>query len=305
MMHTVFFKHSCAGGWRVLPLLAVIFLHGCAGLEQSSGSSIAGRLPPITASPTDEYHPGKFVWHDLLTSDVESAKVFYGTLFGWSFEQQGRYAEITNQGRKVGGILEVKDKDGSEAEAIWLGYLSVADVDKSTDFIRAQGGTVLKGPIDMERRGRGVLVSDPQGAQFLLLHAAGGDPADTIPAIGDWLWNEIWTNTPEATTSFYQTLGGYEALGQGKDYQILKRDNEWRAGVRHLFDNQLNVRWVPSVRVDDLAAIVDKVEGLGGVVWVRPDEAPSNGDTALISDSTGALLMVQRWSAGMAEDGEL
>ena len=305
MMQTVFFKHSCAGGWRVLPLLAVILLHGCAGLGQSSGSSIAERLPPITASPTNDYHPGKFVWHDLLTADMESAKIFYGALFGWSFEQQGRYAVISNQGRKLGGILEVRNRDKREAEAIWLGSLSVADVDGSADFVKEQGGSVIKGPVNMELRGRSVLIADPQGAQLLLLHANGGDPDDAAPAIGDWLWNEIWTNTPKATTDFYQTLGGYEVLSKGKDYQILNRDGKWRAGIRHLIDSQFNVRWVPSVRVDDLAAIVDKVEGLGGVVWVRPDEAPSNGDTALISDSTGALLMVQRWPAGMAEDGEL
>lgn len=94
-------------------------------------------------------------------------------------------------------------------------------------------------------------------------------------------------------------------LSTGNDYQILKKDDKWRAGIRHLFDEYLNVRWVPSVRVEDPMAIVDRVEGLGGVVWIRPDEPPSNGDTALISDSTGALLMVQRWPTGKTAEGEL
>jgi predicted enzyme related to lactoylglutathione lyase len=305
MMNAVFFKHSWANGWRAIPFLAVISLLGCAGLEPSSGGSVEDQLPPITASPTHEYHPGKFVWHDLLTADIESAKAFYAALFGWSFEQQGRYAVISNQGRKMGGILDVRNKDKRDAEALWLANMSVADVDGSVDFVKAQGGRIIKGPVDMEHRGRGVLIADPQGAQLLLLHAVSGDPEDVDPAIGDWLWNEIWTNTPEATTGFYQTLGGYDVLSNGKDYQVLERDGRWRAGVRYLIDSQFNVRWVPTVRVDDLTAIVDQVEGLGGVVWVRPDEAPSNGDTALISDSTGALLMVQRWPTGMAVDGEL
>ena len=87
------------------------------------------------------------------------------------------------------------------------------------------------------------------------------------------------------------------------DYTILQSEGKWRAGIRHVYENDFKVRWVPSVRVADPAAIVDQVEALGGTVWVRPEEAPSNGDTALISDTTGALLMIQRWS-GQPSAGE-
>jgi len=31
------------------------------------------------------------------------------------------------------------------------------------------------------------------------------------------------------------------------------------------------------------------------VVWITPDEAPNKGETALIGDPTGALLLIQRW----------
>src|SRR5215510_8485289 len=43
----------------------------------------------IAASPVDAADPveeGRFVWHDLLTKDVNAAKRFYGELFGWRFE---------------------------------------------------------------------------------------------------------------------------------------------------------------------------------------------------------------------------
>ncbi len=29
-----------------------------------------------------------FIWHDLMTSDVEAAKAFYGAVVGWTFEAQ-------------------------------------------------------------------------------------------------------------------------------------------------------------------------------------------------------------------------
>ncbi|MGI9321806.1 MAG: VOC family protein [Thiogranum sp.] len=52
---------------------------------------------------------------------------------------------------------------------------------------------------------------------------------------------------------------------------------------------------VPVVRVADPQVTAQRVSELGGVVWVAPDEAPSKGDTALIGDTTGALLLIQRW----------
>ena len=287
----------------IIAALALALLAGCSSL-QFSGTAEELQLTSVTASPTNEYHPGKFIWHDLLTPDVAAARKFYGELFGWSFEQQGRYTEITNQGRKVGGMVEISPQEEKEAEAYWLAYMSVSDVDRAMDFLTAQGGVVHKGPVDMENRGRGVLVSDPQGAQLLLLHAADGDPEDVEPLMGDWLWNEIWTNVPEMTFTFYQTLGEYESSIDGNNYQVLQNEGKWRAGIRHVFEADFNVRWVPSVRVEDPELMVDKVESLGGVVWLRPDEPPSNGNTALISDSTGALLMIQRWPGQTASEGQ-
>ena len=73
------------------------------------------------------------------------------------------------------------------------------------------------------------------------------------------------------------------------------RKGEWRAGVRHLQDSKERMAWVPVVRVADPEATTQRVSELGGVVWIAPDEAPSKGDTALIGDATGALLLIQRW----------
>jgi len=300
------FKHSWFCLWRTVGALIVgsVLLAGCASLEQPADRSERLTLTPITASPTNVYHPGKFVWHDLLTPDVAAAMKFYGELFDWSFEQQGRYTVILNKGHQVGGMVEIKSEAGKEAEGLWLASMSVSNVDRATDYIKAQGGIVHKGPLDMEKRGRGVLISDPQGAQLALLHAAGGDPADAEPAIGDWLWNEIWSNVPQATLGFYQALGEYDSSIEGNNYRILKSEGKWRAGIRHVFKEDLKIRWVPAVRVADPEAITDKVENLGGVVWVRPGEPPSDGDIALISDNTGTLLMVQRWSTQSAAGGQ-
>ena len=119
---------------------------------------------------------------------------------------------------------------------------------------------------------------------------------DRQAGIGDWLWNEIWSPTPDQLRAFYQGLGGYQSTIKTPDYIILVRDGQWRAGIRRVSDDSHPPIWIPVVRVENPEQLLDQVETLGGVVWIRPGESPDNPDTALISDNKGALLMLQRWN---------
>lgn len=148
-MQSVFFGrwwNVCGSTAGVVPVLA-LFLVGCANLQPSPDSSKQLQLTPIVSSPTDVYHPGKFVWHDLLTPDVDAASKFYGGLFGWTFEQRGSYTLVMNQGRQVGGMVEIKPEAGKAGEAVWLAYLSVSDVDAAVDYLKSAGGKFIRVPL--------------------------------------------------------------------------------------------------------------------------------------------------------------
>jgi hypothetical protein len=283
---------------------AAVFLSGCANYGKLSGGGVEIAQTPITENPSGEIYPGKFVWHDLVTPDAQLAGKFYEQLFGWQVEYQGQYAVVRNGNKLIAGILQVEPAEGREREAVWIPSVSVADVDAAAELVIANGGMILKGPADMEKRGRAVLISGPQRADMVLLRAKGGDPVDAEPAIGDWLWNEIWTDDPEVSEAFYATVLGYDEMVPGDDYDVFVHQGKWRAGMRHLQDKKDHMLWVPVVRVADPEVTAGRVEELGGVVWVTPDEAPSKGNTALIGDTTGALLLIQRWPP-LAAEGEL
>jgi len=285
-------------------ITATVFLGGCANYGKLSEGGVEMAQTPITENPSGEIFPGKFVWHDLVTPDALSAGKFYEQLFGWQIEYQGQYAVVRNGDKLIAGILQVEPEEGREREAVWIPSVSVADVDAAAELVRANGGKILKGPADMNLRGWAVLISDPQRADMVLLRAKGGDPADTEPVIGDWLWNEIWTDDPEIIEAFYATVLGYDEMVSGDDYDVFMSNGKWRAGMRHLQDKNDHMLWVPVVRVADPEVTARRVEELGGVVWVTPDEAPSKGNTALIGDTTGALLLIQRWPP-LASEGEL
>ena len=284
-------------------IVATVFLSGCANSGKLSEGGAEMAQIPITENPSGKTYPGKFIWHDLLTPDPLSAGKFYEKLFGWQIEYQGRYAVVRNRGKLIAGILQVEPSDGQTRDGVWMPWVSVADVDAAVSLVKANGGKILKGPLQMDQRGRGVLISDPQRADLVLLSAKGGDPADTEAAIGDWLWDEIWTDDPNRIEDFYGSVLGYDVIDSGDNYDVFTYKGKWRAGIRHVQDDGEHMLWVPVVRVADPEATAQRVRELGGVVWVSPDEAPSKGDTALIADTTGALLLIQRWPPRASKGG--
>lgn len=297
-------KNSFFYRWQAIGLLVLssLVLSSCTSFDQFNCRSERLQLTAITAIETQSYHPGKIVWHDLLTPDVAAAKAFYADLFGWSYQQYGAYTLIFNKGQQIGGMVEIEPEEVQKHEALWLAAMSVADVDKAAGTVESLGGAVLQGPKEMDERGRGVLIKDAQGAQIVLIKAKGGDPIDAEPAIGGWLWDEVWTNVPQATHAFYLALGEYDATVKIGDYLILENAEKWRAGIRPVPEESFKVRWVPVVRVSNPQQITDRVVALGGTVWLYPGEYFQNSDIALIADNTGALLMIQRWDKSVAED---
>jgi len=253
---------------------------------------------PVTEMPSGEVLEGKIIWHDLITPDLKAAGAFYEKLFGWQIDYQGEYAVIRNGDKIIAGMLQVNPPEDETRDGLWIPSVSVADVDAAKERVLANGGKILIGPVDMGIRGRAMMISDSEQVDLILLTATGGDPADNKVAVGDWLWDEIWTDDPDKTQKFYQAVLGYDDEFLDDKYRILAREDQWRAGIRTTqsdSDSGGYKLWMPVIRVEDPVVSSAKVEELGGVVWVTPDESPEGG-TALIADPTGALLLIQLWS---------
>jgi hypothetical protein len=251
----------------------------------------------VTEAPTQRTTPGKFVWNDLVTQDVERAKSFYGALFGWTFAADDRYTQVLRDGTAIAGIVSAADpKRRSE----WVGNLSVTDVDRAVALVRENGGVVERKPVDAPDRGRLAVVSDPEGALVLLVRTSSGDPPDAEPPVGDWLWRELWTHDPGAATRFYAELVGYELESiefEGNPYHVLKAGGVARAGVVSA-PPEVQPLWLPYVRVDDSEAAAVRAEALGARIVVQDETS------AILVDPTGAPIGVQSWAGRGGEDEE-
>jgi uncharacterized protein len=115
---------------------------------------------------------GAFSWTELMTSDAEAAKGFYGTLFGWSFDTMnvgtGPYHVAKAGGTAVGGIMNhVPGTEGMPPA--WGCYVTVASADDTAAHCQKLGGKLLAGPMDIPTVGRFAVLQDPQGAVFSVM----------------------------------------------------------------------------------------------------------------------------------------
>ncbi len=282
--------------------LRTLFIVAVAGLAACTAANIT--LPPVTDQPTGAHIPGKVIWHDLLTDDVDSARHFYGELFGWKFEsptvgQNSAYTLITLNGSRIGGMIDATKIRADVDLTQWVSVLSVEDVDAATALFKTSGGTVFTEPTDLTDRGRISVVADSQGALVALLRTEGGDPKDQEPQIGGFLWDELWTDDPNQSIDFFRELVAYEdntVAIEGEEYRYLSSAGEPRVGIRKNPLPGLTPTWVTFIRVEDPAAITARVEELGGKVFVEAQTNPIGGQVAIIADPAGAGLVIQSWT---------
>ena len=131
-----------------------------AALAASCTTPAGNRLADVPLS--DDPLFGKFVWHDLITDDVQAATAFYGGLLGWTFEETthprgGDYTVVFSGERLVAGIVALDDPADADYSR-WLGYLSVQDVDAAVGATRSAGGSAVAGPLDLPNVGRAAAI---------------------------------------------------------------------------------------------------------------------------------------------------
>ena len=273
--------------WTLFVFLAAVSfgLSGCASKQAAS-------LPAITKTPTGQHQVGKFVWFDLLTEDVEAAQTFYKELFGWRFEgKSSDYSVIYSGEKPIGGIAPHESKDPEVLESLWLASLSVENIDRAVSATKARYGKVLDGPFDVKGRGRMAVIRDPEGAELVLIRAAGGDPVDAAVNPGEWLWVDLFTRDAKTANDFYGALAGYttETVKTEGDhsYNLLKRNDRAFAGVVELPWEEVEPNWLPYIKVVDLAATISQAEKLGGILILRLE------NVAVIADPTGSAFGIQ------------
>jgi len=246
----------------------------------------------------------RFIWYELMTSDLEAALRFYGAVVGWSAadhenSQPGgmRYVILSAGGRGVGGAMQLtKGMLDGGARPGWVGYIGVDDADAKAKEVEAAGGRILMGPADIPNVGRFAMAADPGGAPFYLLTPTprADAPPPTPGEAGTVGWHELYAGDGEkAAFAFYQRLFGWETLdemdmGPMGSYRLFGAGGDRVGGMMDKPRDLAASAWGFYFNVDGVDAAAARIGEAGGEVTMAPHQVPDGSWIVQAADPQGA-----------------
>ena len=143
-------------------------------LKDPQGAAFYIIQPEPRDQPADkEPEVGEASWLELNTTDAAAAMTFYQKLFGWQpseamdMGEMGKYQMFNRGDRMIGGMMN-KPPAMAQVPPHWAIYFRVPDINAAAERIKANGGTILNGPMEVPGGDWIVNGMDPQGASFAL-----------------------------------------------------------------------------------------------------------------------------------------
>ena len=252
---------------------------------------------------------GRFVWYDLMTSDVPAAQNFYTAVIGWTVTSEetsrGPYA-MWRADVPVGGMVEMpQEVVESGAPPHWLGYVGTPDLQGTVAQAEELGAEVLVRSQEIEDVGSFAVLRDPQGVVFCLWMDApdAPPPPEERSRLGHVVWHDLATHDAEAAWAFYSELFGWIPGGEmesdgGAVYRMFAHSPGVPVGG--ILDKPPHIpaaSWFFYIHVDDIHEAIERVKDSGGRVQSGPMQVPGGDLIAHCADPQGAAFALHAGSA--------
>src|SRR3954470_7362838 len=176
-------------------------------------------------------------WADLMTSDPEASRAFYGGLFGWTAEepneQLGGYFNFRKNDVRIAGCMA--SQPGAPVTDVWSVYLASEDAQKTLDTAEAEGGEVHVAPMQVQALGTMAFIADPGGAGIGVWQPGTHQGFGLVDEPGTPSWFELHTRDHDAVVRFYRTVFGWETIAVSDTeefrYTVLQYGDKQLAGV--------------------------------------------------------------------------
>ncbi len=243
---------------------------------------------------------GRFVWYELMTTDMESAKAFYASVVGWGARDASMpglaYSLFTAGDSPVTGLMNVpEDARRTGVTPRWIGYVGVDDVDAAVDRTRQLGGAVYVPPTDVPNISRFSVVADPQMATLALVKGQSGQAQSAeLGAPGRVGWHELLAADWEKAFAFYGKLFGWQKadshVGVMGTYQGFSAGGETIGGMFTKPETLPLPFWLYYFNIDDIQAAAKRVEAGGGQILYGPTAVPGGALIVHCTDPQGAIF---------------
>jgi len=242
---------------------------------------------------------GRFIWHELLTTDTAGAAAFYPRVVPWRTQPSSMpgYTLWMAGQTQIGGLTALP-QDAGGPPPHWLIYVGTPSVDASCLQAQGLGAKVVKAPADIPNVGRFAVLSDPQGATFALFTPGAGPPPGPEPPQGGFSWHELATTDVPAAARFYGELFGWRKgrahdMGAMGAYQIFEHAGNQAGGMVNVQGPSTPPSWLSYVHVADSNRAVAAAKAAGGRLMHGPIEVPGGSWIALMMDPQGGAFAVQ------------
>ena len=249
----------------------------------------------------------RFVWHDLNTKDLDGSKKFYGEIFNWKLEGNGKdaYIHISAGDEMIGGVRQMGPNEPQPTN--WLGYVVVDDVAASVASVTSAGGKLYMPATTLENVGTFAVAADPTGGVFAPWKSARASEdvePQAMPKVFTFCWDELVSTDPAAAGAFYEKVFGWKLrpvdMGGGMTYTLLDRpgvknpkgDQASAGGIMKSPEGVPHSFWLAYVAVDNCDTISERAARLGAKVMVPPQDIPNVGRFACWMDPQGASIAV-------------
>ncbi len=145
----------------MLATAVACFLCAACATSGTNHAQHQGAAPPPASEPTHTHHAIDYV--EFSVTDIVASKEFYGTVFGWQFNDYGPdYVGIqAKNGGEVGGFRQVATvQTGGPLVVIFSN-----DLEATLSRVREAGGQINKEPFSFPG-GRRFEFTDPNGNQL-------------------------------------------------------------------------------------------------------------------------------------------
>ena len=117
----------------------------------------------------DRMGMGKCNWNELASTDQAAANAFYADVFGWGYpdkmempDDMGDYVFVAVGEQVIGATM----KTNGDNPPGWTFYFRAPDIEVAADTIKANGGAVLQGPMEVPGGDMVLVATDPAGVRF-------------------------------------------------------------------------------------------------------------------------------------------
>ena len=250
----------------------------------------------MTDTTISANHP---CWVELSSPDVESARTFYGELFGWDFTEPGPMGfgvKAMRQGAVIAGISPQPDEAPAGQPAFWSLYFRVDELTTFLSRVDEAGGQAMMAIPEFDGSAGVALVADPAGTAFGVLEYDDDRGLTAVDVAGAACWFELHTKD-FAVQDFYRSVFDWDlsTTSDTADFRYatfaLPGTGAPRGGILDTSGVGIPAHWETYIQVDDVDAVAGRVRELGGD-WLAAPHDSTRGRVGRFIDSQNAAFTV-------------